>query len=493
MTDTDRLHADITEWLSSRKGHLIGAESVLGTGRDAIKAVNPSTGEQIGEITDGTRDDVDAAVSVARHTFQTQWRHATAAARREVLLAIAGTLDRHGDELRRIDALDMGMPLSRPGGVSFAVNLFKFYAGQAENICGETISTAPGMHTYTVREPVGVVGVIIPWNGPVAQLSMKVAPALAAGCCVVVKPAEDASLSTLRFGELLAETGLPTGAFNVVTGRGDVVGEALSAHPDIDKLSFTGSTATGVRVAQNSVRTMTRTTLELGGKSPDIVCADADLDIAVAGAAMGVFSNSGQICHAGSRIFVARSICEEFTDRLVAYASSLTLGDSLDPRTQLGPLASRRQYDKVTALIDLGVRESAELRTDPGAVSGTDPGGFFISPTVFSQVRDEAVIAREEIFGPVAVVMPFDDLDEVVMRANATQYGLGAGVWTRDVRTVHRLVGGLRAGTVWVNTYGNLHPAMPFGGVKMSGQGRDLGAEAVNSYTEVKSVWINYQ
>jgi aldehyde dehydrogenase (NAD+) len=342
--------------------------------------------------------------------------------------------------------------------------------------------------TMTLREPVGVVGAIIPWNGPVSSVMWKLAPALATGCTIVLKPAEDASLSTLRIGELIQQTELPPGVVNIVPGLGAVVGAAMAVHPGIDKISFTGSTATGQSIVKAASGTMKRLSLEMGGKSPDIIFADANLDKAVTGAGMGVFYNTGQVCCAGTRIFVERPIYEEFCGRLSTFAESLVVGSSLDPATTIGPLVSQRQLERVSHYLDEGRREGARLTTGGERLPGA---GFFVQPTVFADVKDSMCIAREEIFGPVASVFPFDDEAEVITRANDTEYGLGGGVWSRDIGRALRVTRALRTGTVWVNTYLHLDPGIPFIGYKSSGWGSDLGPAAIEAYTNSKSVWID--
>jgi aldehyde dehydrogenase (NAD+) len=346
--------------------------------------------------------------------------------------------------------------------------------------------------TYTLKEPVGVVAAIVPWNRPISNAIWKIAPVLATGCTLVLKPAEEASLAALRIGELLAEAGVPDGVVNIVTGFGETVGAALAEHPDVDKVAFTGSTAVGQHIVRASAGNLKRVTLELGGKSPDVIFADADLAKAVPGAAMGVFANSGQICCAGTRIFVERPIYDEFVARVSTFADGLKVGNSLDPATRIGPLVSAEQLDRVTGYLDVGRAEGVRTTAGGSRVDAGDlANGYFVAPTVLADVEDHMRVAREEIFGPVAAVLPFDTLDEVAARANDTQFGLAAGIWTRDVGKAHKLAGKMQAGTVWVNTMLMMDPAVPFGGYKMSGWGHEMGGQGLEGYLNVKSVWIN--
>jgi aldehyde dehydrogenase (NAD+) len=371
--------------------------------------------------------------------------------------------------------------------------MLRYYAGMTTALHGETIENSlPGeIFSYTLKEPVGVVGAIIPWNGPLGASVWKIGPALATGCTVVLKPAEEAPLTPLRLGELILEAGVPPGVVNIVPGFGETAGAALAAHAGVDKIAFTGSHLTGQKIIAASAGNLKRVSLELGGKSPDIVFADADLESAVPGAGMAVFANSGQICSAGTRLFVERRIYDEFVGRVADFGNGLQVGNGTDPKTQIGPLVSEQQLERVTGYLSIGKQEGAR------AVSGGDrltgdayASGYFVAPTVFADVRDDMRIAQDEIFGPVLSAIAFDDINEVIARANATSFGLGSGVWTRDVSKAHRLAKAIRAGSVWVNCYQAMDPAVPFGGYKMSGYGRESGLQHLEEYLNVKAVWI---
>ena len=433
---------------------------------------NPATGELLATVAEGDAADIDRAVAAARKAFNGPWSKFKPYERQQVLLKLADLVERHFDELSALDTLDMGAPISRTRGTRLRVlGMLRYYAGQATAIHGETFENSlPGeIFSYTLKEPVGVVGAIIPWNGPLGATIWKIGPALASGCTVVLKPAEEAPLTPLRLGELALEAGVPPGVVNIVPGYGETAGAALAAHPDVDKVAFTGSHITGQAIIRASAGNLKRVSLELGGKSPDIVFADADIESAIPGAAMAVFANSGQICSAGTRLFVEQRIYDEFVDRVALFGKGLRVGNGLDPETQIGPLVSEQQLERVTGYLALGRQEGARAVAGGERVTeGPLAQGYFVPPTVFADVRDDMRIAR----------------------ANATMFGLGSGVWTRDVSKAHRLAKAIRAGSVWVNCYQAMDPAVPFGGYKMSGYGRESGLQHVEEYLNVKAVWI---
>jgi aldehyde dehydrogenase (NAD+) len=477
----------------ARKLYIDGKWVEAASGR-TFDAINPSTGEALAQLAEGGKEDIDCAVDAARRAFEGPWRKLTPSDRQRLLLRLADVIERNFDDLRLLDVVDMGAPISRPNNGSFQRDILHFYASTTRRIFGETVpnSIARDIFSYTRREPVGVVGSIIPWNNPINFTLMKIAPIIATGCTVVIKPAEEASLSPLRITELLQELDLPPGVVNVVTGPGESAGAALSQHPDVDKIGFTGSSAVGRQVVCDAARSnLKRVSLELGGKSPIIVFADADLDAAVPAVAMGFLHNSGQSCSAGSRIFVERPIHEEFLSRLTDFVTGLRMGNSLSPDTQLGPLISLAQLTRVTEFLESARDEGARAVTGGARLTGNGfAEGYFVAPTVYTDVRDDMRIIREEIFGPVASVLPFDTEEEASRRANNSKYGLGAGIWTRDVGRAHRMVDTIRTGMVWVNAYNALDPAMPFGGVKTSGWGRELSEHSLDEYLNLKSVYI---
>jgi aldehyde dehydrogenase (NAD+) len=473
---------------------LIGGRRVPAASGKRFETRNPATGELLAMVAQGDAEDVDRAVKAARTALEGPWRRMKPAERQRIMLRLADLVEEHYEELAMLDTLDLGAPLSRTVlGKTRAAALLRYYAGQATLIAGDTLNnSAPGdVLSHTLKEPVGVVAAINPWNGPVGMAVWKTGPVLASGCTLVMKPAEQTPLSALRFAELCLEAGVPEGVVNVVTGLGDA-GAALSAHPGVDKIAFTGSTGVGEKIIKAAAPTMKRVTVELGGKSPNIVFADADLDKAIPAAAMAVFANSGQICSAGTRLFVQSSIREEFMERLAAFTRTIRVGDPLDPRTQIGPVVSAPQMDKILGYIEGARSEGAQALVGGARLAG--PGyddGFFVAPTIFTDVQDDMTIAQEEVFGPVLSAFSFDTIDEVLERANATPFGLGSGVWTRDLSTAHRMARGIRAGSVWVNCYQMLDPGVPFGGFGVSGFGRESGPHHIEEYLETKAVWIN--
>ncbi len=470
----------------------IDGKTVAAQSGKLFDSINPATGERLAQVAEGGSVDVDLAAAAARRAFESgPWSRFKPFDRQQVMLKLADLVEKHYDELALIDTLDMGGPLSRTMlGRRRAIGLLRYYAGLATSVQGDTIpNSAPGdIFSYTLKEAVGVVGAINPWNGPIGLAIWKLCPVLATGCTLVLKPAEQAPLSPLRLAELALEAGVPPGVFNVVTGFGEA-GAALAAHPGVDKIAFTGSTEVGQKIVRAAAGNLKRMSMELGGKSANIVFTDADLDAAVPGAAMAVFQNSGQICSAGTRLYVQRPVYDEFVEKVAAFAKTLRVGDPLDPETQLGPVVSAEQLERVTGYLALGHAQGAKaLAGGERLTQGALAKGFFVAPTVFAGVNDDMRIAREEIFGPVLSALPFDDADDAVRRANDNPYGLGAGVWSKNVSTVHRVARGLRSGTVWANCYQVMDPAIPFGGYKMSGFGRESGVEHVQEYLQTKAV-----
>jgi aldehyde dehydrogenase (NAD+) len=475
-------------------GRLLIAGQWVETGR-SFDTINPATGEVLTSVAEARAEDVDRAVSAARRAFEDRggaWRKLSASERGRLLWKLADLVEKHIDELAELETLDNGKPIfeSRHVDMPMVIDVLRYYAGLATKIHGDTVNTLETAFTYTLREPVGVVGMIVPWNFPLLLASWKLGPALACGNTIVWKPASQTSLTTLRFGELVIEAGVPAGVLNIVTGSGKV-GAAMVKHPGIDKIAFTGSTEVGKEIMRNGADTLKRITLELGGKSPNIVFADSDIEGAVKGAITGIFYGKGEVCNAGSRLFVESKIQDEFLEKLSARAAKMRPADPLDPKTRMGAIVSQEQMQTVLGYIAAGKQEGAKLVAGGNPVTVDGGKGFYVEPTIFRDVRNDMKIAREEIFGPVLATLSFDDLDQVIELANQNQYGLASAVWTKDVRKAHIVSRRLKAGTVWINTYGLMDASLPFGGYKSSGFGRELGAHAVEHYTELKTVWLN--
>ena len=474
---------------------IINGEAVDALSGATFETHNPATESLITTVAEAGAEDVDRAVQAARAAFESgPWPKMKPADRARVLHKLGDLILAHADEIARLETLDNGKPIfeSRHIDIGMVAGCFHYFSGWASKLTGDTTNVSPAFFTYTLREPVGVVGAIIPWNFPMIMVGWKVAPALAAGNTVVLKPAAETPLSAIRIGELAIEAGLPPGVFNVVPGRGSVAGEALVRHPQVDKISFTGSTEVGQHIMRAAADTVKKLTLELGGKSPNIVFADADLDAAVRGAMNGIFYGKGEVCAAGSRLLVEKSVYDDFVAKLAERAKKMVPADPLDPKTRLGALVNEKQMNSVLGYIDVGVKEGAKLVAG-GARQPVNGKGTFVQATVLADVDNRMRVAQEEIFGPVLAVIPFADVDDAIAQANDVLYGLASGVWTRDVKKAHAVSRRLRAGTVWINTYNYFDPGMPFGGYMGSGFGRDLGAACLNEYTQLKSVWLNLE
>jgi acyl-CoA reductase-like NAD-dependent aldehyde dehydrogenase len=469
---------------------LIGGEWVAAVSGETFAAINPATEEVIGYAAAGDKADVDAAVVAARRAFEhPSWSAIGPHERTAYLLRLARLIEQNAEELAQLETLNNGTPLALTRAQMLATaQTFEYYAGWATKIYGETNPSDSAFFSYTLREPLGVCGQIIPWNGPLSSASWKLAPALACGNTCILKPAEQTPLTAIRLGELFLEAGFPPGVVNIITGFGETAGAAISEHPGIDKVGFTGSTAVGKTILHASTGNLKRVTLELGGKSPNVIFADADIDLAIASSVGGFCALSGQICVAGSRIFIQESIYDRVVERLADFTTNFKVGDPFDPQTAMGPLVSQEQFQRVTSYFEIGKADGARVAVGAETLGGK---GYFVKPTLFADVTNGMRIAQEEVFGPVAAAIPFKDEDDAVFQGNQTIYGLGAAVWTKDVGRAHRVARALKAGTVWINTYLKVDPISGFGGYKQSGMGRELGLHSIDAYTQTKTVYLN--
>lgn len=496
MADYDR-----TDTRVRRFQNLIDGQSRPAANGGWIDSIDPATGQVWAQVPDGRADDIDAAVDAAKRAFRGPWRQMAAAQRAALLRKVADLVGPRLEELATIETRDNGKIISdtRAGDIPAIVQMFHYWAGAADKIHGETIQVSPMSVNYVQREPIGVVGIIVPWNSPGSVFAAKVGAALAAGNTVVVKPAETASCSILVIAELFEQAGFPPGVVNVVAGLGSEAGDAIAGHPDVGKISFTGSTLTARAITRRSAEAIKPLSFELGGKSANIVFADADLDAAAIGVTtMGIFNGAaGQSCISGTRILLQRPIYDEMIERMVKIITAIRLGDPMDATSQMGPIALDRQFDKVKSYLDLGRQEGGEVLCGGEAgeavfgAGSPHAGGYFVRPTLFAGLGNQARTVREEIFGPVACVMPFDDAEEAIAIANDSNYGLACGLWTNDLKRGHRMAAAVEAGAVWLNTYRRLHWAVPFGGYKDSGYGRDSGMESLRGYQQTKSVWVD--
>lgn len=477
-------------------GLIIDGKSVPAISGKTFATVNPATGQDICDVAEGGAADVDAAVKAARKALENPaWRDMSAVDRSTLLNRLADLIERDAAELAVLECMDNGKPatLTQAVEIEGTIKTFRYYAGWPTKIGGETLPVSPRsgakILNYTVREPVGVCGLIVPWNYPMSMAAWKVAPALAAGCTVILKPAEQTPLTALRMAELALEAGVPPGVFNVITGFGEA-GKALVDHPGVDKIAFTGSTEVGKAIVRGAAGNLKKVSLELGGKSPQIVLPDADLDAAAASIAAGIFFNQGQTCTAGSRLYAHASIHDDLLARVADHAAKLTIGNGLDPSVNFGPLVSQEQWDRVNSYVEIGCNEGAEVMIGGGRPK-EHPNGYFFEPTIMANAGRDMRIVKEEIFGPVLSALSWTDPEDLVAQANDSDFGLSAGIWTNDIKQAHRLAGAVKAGTVWINCFNMIDNATPFGGFKQSGWGREHGRQGIELFTEIKSVWVN--